>query len=436
MDPFTNLPTEIILQVLSHTTDFVGFESLISTSSWVNAVFRSQPYKVTLDLIRSNSITTMPEIQQLLRNIAIIKSPLVHCDNLESYLHLCANSQTNGMPDSALNTLPEQMTTREILHIIHIAANIQRLACMCLYTMQQNFISAVTNSLGSAAALRAAEPIVWIEEYRVYWALWHLQHYSALLKTAKHRWSWSKASLSDLGYTYITWNTIHPVLSEQIWTVTGILADMGLRPLYGRPLNKKGSAESIQDEDSEEGHEEEPLNAAWDFPVETPMPVPFFLSLELPLGYHSHYNDNIIWGPAPVPDDNSKMNSGWYRTPRFRLQISPSAGMIRSHTLMINHRPGFKQAREDLRQIRPFRRIGVVLWNSWRMYSVGLLSSTFRGRTKCTPDGGFVDGNDFRLGMYDISSRWLALIEKPPPVVGENYENQHSTVAKIINPRQ
>jgi hypothetical protein len=67
-----------------------------------------------------------------------------------------------------------------------------------------HFISAVANSLGSAAALRATEPIVWIEEYRVYWALWHLQHYSALLKTAEYSWSWSKESVNDSGDTYIT----------------------------------------------------------------------------------------------------------------------------------------------------------------------------------------------------------------------------------------
>lgn len=97
MDPFTTLRTEIILQVLSHATDFVGFESLISTSSWVNTVFRSQPCKVTLGLIRSNPITTMPGIQQLLRNIAIINSPLTHCNNLENYRQLCANGQTNGI---------------------------------------------------------------------------------------------------------------------------------------------------------------------------------------------------------------------------------------------------------------------------------------------------------------------------------------------------
>jgi hypothetical protein len=133
MDPFTTLPMEIIQQVLSHTTDFIGFESLISTSSWVNTVFRSQPCKVTQDLIRSNSITTMPEIQHLLRSIAIINSPLTHCNNLENYLQLCANSQTDSMPGGVLSILPEQMSIREILHIVHIAANIQRLACMCLY---------------------------------------------------------------------------------------------------------------------------------------------------------------------------------------------------------------------------------------------------------------------------------------------------------------
>ncbi|KAJ5699302.1 hypothetical protein N7536_002315 [Penicillium majusculum] len=109
----------------------------------------------------------MPEIQQLLYNIATINSPSTHCNSTDSYLKLCPNAQTNIMAEGTPFGLPDQMTTQEIIHIISLAANIQRLACMCLYTMQQNFISAMERSLGSTAAQRAAEPIVWIEEYRV-----------------------------------------------------------------------------------------------------------------------------------------------------------------------------------------------------------------------------------------------------------------------------
>ena len=156
----------------------------------------------------------MPEIQQLLYNIAIINCPLTHCNSIDSYLKLCPNAQTDSMAEGPPFGLPDQMTTQEIIHIIFLGANIQRLACMCLYTMQQNFISAVEKSLGSTAAQRAAEPIFWIEEYRVYWVLWHFQHYSTLRNTAKYRWNWSKESCKNMGDTYMTWNDISTGLRE------------------------------------------------------------------------------------------------------------------------------------------------------------------------------------------------------------------------------
>lgn len=68
------------------------------------------------------------------------------------------------------------------------------------------------------------------------------------------------------------------------------------------------------------------------------------------------------------------------------------------------------------------------------MYSVGLYSSCPRSMEVRTPDGDFVREKDYRSSIYDVISSWLALVGKPPPDVGENYENNPSTVAKIINP--
>ena len=69
------------------------------------------------------------------------------------------------------------------------------------------------------------------------------------------------------------------------------------------------------------------------------------------------------------------------------------------------------------------------------MYSVGQYSSCPRGMEIRTPDGEYVREMGFRLSMYDGTSRWLALVGKPPPDVGENYDNNPSTLDKIINSR-
>lgn len=310
--------------------------------------------------------------------------------------------------------------------------------------MQRNFISAVRNSLGSAASQRAAEPIAWVEEYPVYWALWHLQYYSALRKAAKVRWGWSKESVKKFGDTYIACNGIFCVLTELIWTVAAVLDDLGMHPLYGHTTTTttKAKREEEKDEDEdekeEEGHEEESTKAAWEFPIETP--IPFFASLEPPLHLHRDHNHNYydsdyypIWSPPPVSED-TEIESTWYRTPAYRLDLG-QARMFRVYTSGSSPLPRFKQAWWDMRQIQPFRRIGVLLWNKWRMYSVGLFTAIPRGTSVRTPDGDFVREEDFRLSMYDVFSRWLALIGKPPPGVGDNWENVGSTLARYINPR-
>ena len=427
MDPFESLPTEIVENIIFYSADFVGIESLLSVSPWVNSrIFQAQPRRITLDLINSNSITTMPEVQQLLRNVVIINNPSTHFPTSESCLHLYTNNKGDCIPGSAFDALPDNITTLEIFHIIHIAANIQHLACMCLYTMQQNFISAVGNSLGSAASQRAAEPIAWVEEYPVYWALWHLQHYSALRKAAKFRWGWPKESVKKFSDNYIAHNDIFCILTEVIWTVAAILADLGLHPLYGHTTKAKREE---KDKAEEEGHEEESTKAAWEYPTETP--IPFFASLELPLHQdYKYYSNYPIWSPRPVPD--AEIEETWFRTPYYRLGLG-QARMFRAYTSG-SPLARFRQAWLDMRQIQPFRRIGVMLWNKWRMYSVGLFTTIPRGASVRTPDGDFVREEDFRLSRYDVFSRWLALVGKPPPDVGENWENVGSTLARYINP--
>lgn len=52
------------------------------------------------------------------------------------------------------------------------------------------------------------------------------------------------------------------------------------------------------------------------------------------------------------------------------------------------------------------------------MYSVGLFTSVIPRGTSVsvrTPDGDLVRGDDFRFSMYDVFSRWLALVGKAPP---------------------
>jgi hypothetical protein len=173
MDLFEKLPVELIQDIIAYTADFVGVESLLITSPQVRAVFQAQPRTIISNLIASNPITTMPEIQRLCRNIFLIKSPTTQPTDVHEYRLMCDNISISGI-------IAEDITTAEIYHLLHTAARIQRLACQCLCTMQQNVIADVNPSCAEAAG----KPFIWLKEYRVYWALWHLQHYSDLRNAA------------------------------------------------------------------------------------------------------------------------------------------------------------------------------------------------------------------------------------------------------------
>lgn len=74
------------------------------------------------------------------------------------------------LTDLALSLFPRNPTA-ETRHLLHIAAERQRLARAYLYVARENVISAMTDTFGPAAAKKAAKPLFWEEECRVYWTL-------------------------------------------------------------------------------------------------------------------------------------------------------------------------------------------------------------------------------------------------------------------------
>ncbi|KAL2783315.1 hypothetical protein BJX66DRAFT_345047 [Aspergillus keveii] len=156
MDPFEKLPAELIHDIITLTADFVGVENLIAASP----------------------ISAVPEVQQLCRSIALMQSSSTKATDFDEYRRIC---------ETVSSVLAEDLKEAEIYHLLQHAARIQWLASRCLHTMQHNFVAAVEPPCAEAAG----KPLVWLEEYRVYWALWHLQRYSDLRNAAINRWGWS-----------------------------------------------------------------------------------------------------------------------------------------------------------------------------------------------------------------------------------------------------
>ncbi|KAJ5333799.1 uncharacterized protein N7506_007582 [Penicillium brevicompactum] len=416
MDPFKLFPVEIVLLVLSFVTDFVGLESLILSSPWVRAVFEAHPRRIIMSIVRLNPITAMSEIQAQLWRSALIHRPSVHCTDLDSFLRLCPDTRTGPYLHlaPATDALPEQTSVEQIFRLITVAARIQRLACMCMFAMHRNFISAVGDAFGPTSARRAGEPIVWLEEYRVYWALWQLENYAALCKAARSRWSWSTVSFNRLrDITNIDRNIVP--LAEHIWSIAAVLESLGLQCSY-----KLMSVDILQEKSmggvEPRGHGPETSSEFGDLPDYSPNTIPFFQLLDplplQPLLSSSGPQDVYpVWSPPRIPNGESQTEVDWLQGPRHRFSLSPAAMMYQSHRQMNSSRRRFKYA-TALGSPRLYRLSGVMIWNLWRMYSVGLFTVRFDG-TRCTPMGDIVENT--QLSSKDFVQRWSALIRKRTP---------------------
>ncbi|KAL4962468.1 uncharacterized protein BDV14DRAFT_210621 [Aspergillus stella-maris] len=386
MDPFDKLPPELIQLILTQADDFVGVESLLSVSPRVAAVLQARP-TILHDLLSSNPITTLPHIRRLCYGIIHLNT--MHCSDFDSYLRV--------------DETPKIEYT-DALAIILLGARVQRLACACLSRMKQRFMStlrrvpAATQS-GADLANNASRPFSWMEEYRVYSSLWHLQHYSTLRKTASERWDWSTGLLDSLAW-YTHYHGLNGFTDERIWTVAAILADMGLEPIYG---HNPAQIQHVPVALEREGE----------------MPLPFFESFDLPSSPNATSENTVdtaaplrlstqsnvpVWSSPPIPENN-KVSEAWHLSPEFCTWEQRHVEDFRTKATVMPNRP---KGTDILSYFRPWRRMGLVIWDSWRMYTVGLCLLRGTERTP-TPDGEFLEAGPPGIGGLDMTSRWLAL---------------------------
>ncbi|KAL2871453.1 uncharacterized protein BJX67DRAFT_342269 [Aspergillus lucknowensis] len=66
---------------------------------------------------------------------------------------------------------------------------------------------------------------------------------------------------------------------------------------------------------------------------------------------------------------------------------------------------------EVLLNMKPWRRLGLVIWDTWRMQTIGLYRIG-NSRQLPTPDGDFLEAHKRSWGptRSDMLPRWLALI--------------------------
>jgi hypothetical protein len=381
MDPFERLPTELINNILLFASDFVGLESLLTVSPRARAVFHDRPGLFFQELVELNSIASVAPIQTIIQKVRLLHSPSFDFHSLEEYIQ-CTESfhdQPRIYNDDT-----------EFLQMMQISVQIQRLACKCLQTMQQNFISVVGASpagplSGSIRAQKAAKPFSWVEESNMYWALWHLRHYSDLHSYASRR-NWPPDSMERLK-GYHRWNSVGALTAEVISTVAAVLSDLGLSPIYSYPYL---------------GEHEESIQGVWWYPLETPPPLFHSFDLERSM-------DITTWPLPPKPLDDI-VTDAWQldegrcgKTPGHMEWYKNWARILAYQ----GPHPNYTMLR-----IQPYRRVGVFIWDVWRMYSTGLILWNSREPRIRAPDwdAALVELVGVQpVPMEEWHARWFAL---------------------------
>ncbi|KAL3495631.1 hypothetical protein BJX62DRAFT_233267 [Aspergillus germanicus] len=325
-------------------------------------------------------MTQVPDIQELFRNVVLIRC--THCQSFEEYQQRCRNTPS---------VLLEYIACSEVYDAIRLAARIQRLACLCLSKMQRNFVFAIkfTPQLRSivsslspeACRIQAAKrPFSWIEEYRVYWSLWHIQHHSDLQAAAHGRWNWSPESKRNIA-EYINWaHTFvsdiedRRLLNEQIWAILAVLMDYWTPPMY----------------------ETDPPQAGWE--CDPMLQTPWVFRVSIPSLLARPTNGYPIWSAPYIPEETDT-ETAWGRTLQLRNRPTRFTKMLAEHGMVASYHGAW-----ELSNLRPYQRLGVVFWDQWRMYSVGI---SYDDRlSKPTPGWGFIHGNPMSISMsaYDLWS--------------------------------
>jgi hypothetical protein len=176
----------------------------------------------------------------------------------------------------------------------------------------------------------AKRPFSWIEEYRVYWSLWHIQHHSDLQEAAYWRWHWSLESKRkieeyiDWAHTFISDIEDRRLLNEQIWAILAGLMDYWVHPMY-----KKDPPQA--------GWECDPvLQAPWVFRV------PISALLAIPT------NGYPIWSAPSIPEE-TETDTAWGRTLQLRKRPTRFTKILAEHGTVASYHGAL-----ELSDLRPY----------------------------------------------------------------------------------
>ncbi|KAJ5984606.1 hypothetical protein N7481_006705 [Penicillium waksmanii] len=403
-DIFRALPVELMIEILQYIDDFYSLVSLTKASPHAESVCATYALPILNRLTKWYSLFHCPysyrdqgipmPIRGIFRCLALMLSePPSDIESVRRHFEYTQDCPWSVVP---IPLCPKRAAT-VAFELIRIAGRIQRLACMCLLTMVGNLHCAVSSSklLGPQRATHFI-PFGWVEEYRVYQALWNLQLYSTYIHYTQSKWGWSDEEVQALSIE-IPWQFASKgALDEEIPSVTTVLNQLGLisKQISHLPLFDFDDMEEILD--------------------------------------HSGYPSSCAWSPPPVPE--LKCFPGgrdlWGQSSQIALvELSRCTELWR---FMTDRTPNTTRPLEPAVTFRMdgperpfFQGMGLFIWDEWRMCAVGLFYPETLKRESGLPrgpDGKPIDLKPF-LDNFDswnqkvIYERWWSLLGEYPDLL-------------------
>ncbi|RAH48670.1 uncharacterized protein BO95DRAFT_440160 [Aspergillus brunneoviolaceus CBS 621.78] len=390
MDPFSTLPHELLSSISEDAADWVGLDSLIRVSPRIAALFTPEGGS---DQAHSDAI-------YLVENILRTNPMMSH--QLHRFFRMCADLRSLPFTSGCNLTLaefmaqdyssplsPTSVTGTVLRDMVRVAANIQRLACACLTTFlaRTRAVQPIGYGRDAAGRLKGEEPYPpqeagppsWAEEYRVYRALWHLQLYSDVWKVVPQiGWSLSELHL----YLRVSDFDIPSERPERGPTQDGDPTGDEMRAV----------SECLQDI-CPHPNLSEPLSANLDsFYLRLWLELPDALSLRRqdPQGSDdsqaSAFRSFGVWSSPPLPspeEDTCKPVLGQWGNTICAVQERNIGNLwMMLPTYEAYERPAMFQT-GSLLDPRPLLGLGLVFWDRWRLYNLGLWSaSPSNGQTR------------------------------------------------------
>ncbi|KAJ6030216.1 hypothetical protein N7460_010482 [Penicillium canescens] len=377
MDPFTKLPAEIILMILESCYDFTSLDGLQQISPRVEQVFNTSYTTVTEHVLKNCSLTS-EVLQNHFTLLASIESTTFTPAALLEQLDYLSGDVVQPVSISTIKSLAA------VRQAVSAAAKVHLTACACLQHIFNRLQSAkprrpiaptadiVRWVNGSWLHERNPEPkgeifqfVVdppsWIETHRAHRGLWNLELFCHIYNAASTRWSWSTHDLDCFAEEYVK-----PGLLEEIRTMSECVSD--LCPTQPTILNPR-------------------------FPFLIAVPLPTDLTLR------------TCW-PLPMVPTDTDVDSRWGR----RRSTAKFGNNVLSYYHMLRGLEGYHRILWKV-DFRAFRRLGIPLWDRWRLYQMRL---QHQSQSVLSPEGNLVGGGEsdrIERPKWVIIYTWYSLAE-------------------------